>query len=506
MLTHKDVPKNVYTILCLIQVEPDDEPCLAVDKVRYKGEQIVAVIAESMSAAREAAAKVKVEYEELPAVFDVEEALKPGAPLVNEYHGQNYFKYEGHHCRRVRHGDVEKGFAEADHVIEERYQSSPIEHAPIGDDRLHRRSRSERPLCLLFRIRRRSSSRSTMPALILNAPFQKLRLIGGTVGGGFGGKVDVIVEPIAFLASMLTNRPVKYAYSREEEMQVSSPRAAERIIVKDGVMKDGRIVARQVTLYVDAGAYSRHSPYGTTKAAAHMPGPYTIPNVHVDAHCVYTNRTPSSAMRGFGVTIGDFALEVQMDKLARLIGMDPIEFRMLNAYRDGDMKAHGEVTHGAALIETMQAAAKLAGWPLSEAAMKATSTEARHEQANGTKARGRGVAAVNYPTGMNLGGDPSQALVHATTTGNFVVTLSSVDLGQGLKTVMAQICAETLGVPVDTVIVDTADTDTGPHCMGTFASRGTHRVGNAIIMAAKEAQAGADERRRGGARGRRLRP
>ena len=167
VLTHKDVPKNVYTILCLIQVEPDDEPCLAVDKVRYKGEQVVAVIAESMTAAREAAAKVKVEYEELPAVFDVEEALKDGAPLVNEYHGQNYFKYEGHHCRRVRHGDVEKGFAEADHVIEERYQSSPIEHAPIGDDRLHRRARSERPLRLLFRTRRRCSSRSTTPALIL---------------------------------------------------------------------------------------------------------------------------------------------------------------------------------------------------------------------------------------------------------------------------------------------------------------------------------------------------
>src|SRR3954464_14882224 len=105
------------------------------------------------------------------------------------------------------------------------------------------------------------------------------------------------------------------------------------------------------------------------------------------------------------------------------------------------------------------------------------------------KVRGRGVAAVNYPTGMNLGGDPSQALVHATTTGNFVVTLSSVDLGQGLKTVMQQICAETIGVPLDTVIIDTADTDTGPHCMGTFASRGTHRVGNAIVMAAKEARA-----------------
>ena len=374
VLTHKDVPKNVYTILCLIQVEPDDEPCLAVDKVRFKGEQIVAVIAESEAAAREAVARVRVEYEELPAVFDVEEALRPGAPLVNEFHGQNFFKYEGHHCRRVRLGDVEKAFATADHVLEERYQSSPIEHAPVETtgcivvpDQNGRYTCHSDTQALFFTL--------DNTALILNAPFQKLRLVGGTVGGGFGGKVDVIVEPIAFLAAMLTNRAVKYAYNREEEMQVSSPRAAERIYIKDGVMSDGRIVARKVTLLVDAGAYSRHSPYGTTKAAAHMPGPYTIPNVHVDAHCVYTNRTPSSAMRGFGVTIGDFALEVQMDKLARLVGMDPFEFRIVNAYRDGDMKAHGETAHGAALVETIQTAAKLAGWPLSKKAMQATSTE-----------------------------------------------------------------------------------------------------------------------------------
>jgi CO/xanthine dehydrogenase Mo-binding subunit len=367
VLTHRDVPKNIYTILCLIQVEPDDEPCLAVDKVRYLGEPVVAILADSTAAARRAAEKVRIDYEPLPAVFDVEEALAPGAPLVNEYHGQNYFRYEGHHCRRLRFGDVEEGFAASDHILEERYDSSPIEHAPIettgcivapdGNGRYVCHSNTQ---ALFFTL--------DNTALILNAPFQKLRLVGGTVGGGFGGKVDVIVEPLAFLASMLTNRPVKYAFSREEEMQVSSPRAAERIYIKDGVTKDGRILARQVRLHVDAGAYSRHSPYGTTKAVAHMPGPYSIPNVHVDGHCVYTNRTPSSAMRGFGVTIGDFALEVQMDKLARLIGMDPIAFRIRNAYRDGDPKAHGETTKGAALIETMQAAAELAGWPLSDEA------------------------------------------------------------------------------------------------------------------------------------------
>ena len=380
IISHEDVPANIYTILKLIQVEPDDEPVLAEGKVRYKGEPVLAVVATSEVEAREAVSKVRIDYEVLPAVFDVEEALKPGAPLVNEFHGHNYFTYEGHHCRRVRHGDVEQGFAVADHVIEERYQSSPIEHAPVettgcivvpeANGRLTCYSNTQ---ALFFTL--------DNAALILKVPFQKLRLIGGTVGGGFGGKVDVIVEPTAMLAAMLTNRAVKYAYDRAEEMQVSSPRAAERIYIKDGVMNDGRIVARQIRLYVDAGAYSRHSPYGTTKAAAHMPGPYTIPNVHVDCHCVYTNRTPSSAMRGFGVTIGDFALEVQMDRLARLVGMDPIEFRMVNAYRDGDMKAHGKATDGAALIETMQAASKLAGWPIAEKYMAMSSTKPEGERA-----------------------------------------------------------------------------------------------------------------------------
>ncbi|TIU26377.1 MAG: xanthine dehydrogenase family protein molybdopterin-binding subunit, partial [Mesorhizobium sp.] len=139
---------------------------------------------------------------------------------------------------------------------------------------------------------------------ILQMPGSKLHFVGGTVGGGFGGKVDVIVEPIAILGAKLTGRPVCFIYSREEEMQISSPRAAEKVVIKDGVMKDGRIVARKVTGYTDAGAYSRHSPYGAQKGAAHYPGPYTIPNVWIDTYCVYTNRTPSSAMRGFGVTIG----------------------------------------------------------------------------------------------------------------------------------------------------------------------------------------------------------
>ena len=361
-LTYEDVPKNIYTILTLIGVGPDEEYVLAEEKVRYIGEPIAAILAESEEAAMEAISQVRLELEELPAVFDVEEALKPGAPILKEW-GTNYFVYEGHHCRRVRFGDVEKGFSEADFIVEDRYQTTPIEHAPSettgcvakpeADGRITIYSNTQ---ALFFTL--------DNAAIILQVPFQKLHLVGGTVGGGFGGKVDVIVEPISALAVMKTNRPVKYMFSRLEEMQVSSSRGAWRMYFKDGVTKDGRIIARQVTTYADAGAYNRHTPYAVTKHAANIAGPYRIPNVKIDAHCVYTNRQPGSAMRGFGVTPASFALEMQMDKIAKVVGMDPWEIRFLNAYKDGDMKPHQKVVEDATLIEVMQAAAELVGHEL----------------------------------------------------------------------------------------------------------------------------------------------
>jgi CO/xanthine dehydrogenase Mo-binding subunit len=372
IVTAKDVPHNVYTILILIQVGPEDESVLAMDKVRWKGEAVVAVLAETERAAQEAVAKVRVDYEVLPAVFSIDEALKPDAPLVNDYHVRNLYQYDSGDCRKVRYGDIALGLGGADHVLEQTYSSSPIEHAPTettgcivapeGNERFACYTNTQ---AMFFTLDNAS--------IILQMPGHKLHLVGGTVGGGFGGKVDVIVEPIAILAAKLTGRPVSFIYSRAEEMQISSPRAAEKIVIKDGVMNDGRIVARQVTAYTDAGAYSRHSPYGAQKGAAHFPGPYTIPNVWIDSYCVYTNRTPSSAMRGFGVTIGDFALEVQMDKLARLIGMDSLEFRFVNAYRDGDIKAHRQPTEGAALIECMQEASRVANWPVDARFLKMSS-------------------------------------------------------------------------------------------------------------------------------------
>jgi len=372
VITAKDVPHNVYTILSFLDVLPEDEPVLAFDKVRWLGEPVVAILASSERIAHEAAALVEVDYEPLEPVLNVEEALQPGAPLVNEYHGQNWYVYNSGDARKVRLGDIERGFEQADYILEQTYQSGPIEQAPVETTGcIVVPDQNERYTCY-------TNSQAVFfslgnAAIILDVPASKLHFIGGTVGGGFGGKVDTVVEPIAILASMLTKRPISFQYNREEEMQISSPRAAEKVYLKHGVKKDGRIVACEARSYTDAGAYSRLTPYGVNKGAAHFPGPYTIPNVSIDAYCVYTNRTPSSAMRGFGCTIGDFALEVQMDKLARLIDMDPLEFRFINAYRDGDMKAHHQPTEGAALVECMQEASKAATWPVAEHFMKMSS-------------------------------------------------------------------------------------------------------------------------------------
>jgi CO/xanthine dehydrogenase Mo-binding subunit len=368
-----DVPRNLNTLLSLLDFGLDDEPVLAESKVAYMGEPVVAVIAETERQALDAVAKVRIDYEPLPHVLDVEEALQPGAPVVNETYPSNAFiYYEKYDHQKLRFGDVEKGFAESDQVIENVYQMSPIEQAPTEPcGAIAAPETNDRYVCYTSTQGLFFSLGTT--AKLLNISSSRLHFIGGTVGGGFGGKVDSLHEPLAVLGVMLTGRPVRYGYNREEEMQVGAPRGGERWVIKDGIMNDGRIIARKFTGYFDSGAYTRLSSYAVVKGTGHLPGPYTIPNVSSDVYCVYTNRTPSTAMRGFGITGVDFSLECQMDKLATAVGMDPIEFRILNSYRDGDMKAHRRETKNSALIECCQVVAEKANWPLSSAAARASS-------------------------------------------------------------------------------------------------------------------------------------
>jgi len=375
VLTGRDVPLNLNTLLSLLDFGIDDEPVLSTDRVRYRGEPVAAVIAESEAAAREAAAKVRVEWEVLPHVLDVEEAIRPGAPVVLEIYPGNRFVYHGRYDhQKLRFGDVEAAFRTADHIIEGRYQISPIEQAPIETcGAIAAPETNDRYVCytstqaLFFSLATTSK--------LLRLPSSRLHFIGGTVGGGFGGKVDSVHEPLAVLGAMLTGRPVKFMWDREEEMQVGGPRGAERWYIKDGVMRDGRIVARKFTGYFDSGAYTRLTSYAVIKAVGHLPGPYTIPNVHADVYCVFTNRTPATAMRGFGITGVDFAIEAHMDKVAEAVGMNPIDLRILNAYRDGDMKAHRRVAKNCALIECCQVVAEKAGVQLTSASRAASSRQ-----------------------------------------------------------------------------------------------------------------------------------
>ncbi len=373
ILLGRDVPLNLNTLLSLLDFGIDDEPILSTDRVRYRGEPVAAVIAATEAEARAAVAAVRVEWEPLPHVLDVEEAVKPGAPVVLDTYPTNKFVYHGKYDhQKLRYGDVDAAFRGADHIVEGRYQMSPIEQAPIETcGAIAAPEQNGRYVChtstqaLFFSL--------GTAAKVLKVPSSRLHFIGGTVGGGFGGKVDSIHEPLAILGAMLTGRPVKYAWDREEEMQVGAPRGAERWYIRDGVMKDGRIVARKFTGYFDSGAYTRLSSYAIIKGVGHLPGPYTIPNVHADVYCVYTNRTPATAMRGFGITGVDFAIEAHMDKVAETVGMNPVDLRILNAYRDGDMKAHRRAAKNCALIECCQVVAEKAGIRISPEAKAASS-------------------------------------------------------------------------------------------------------------------------------------
>lgn len=373
VVTAKDVPNNWYTILCLIGVEPNDEPVLADTEIMWRGEPICAVIAETEQIALEAAQLVDLDIEELTPVMTIDEALADGGTVIKKW-GNNTFMYEGKPFRRVYIGDVDDALAKADHIIEGTYQLNPYDHVPVETQTCVVKPEPDGRLIVHTNTQALYFTKDNM-GIILQIPDYKIRVVGGTVGGGFGGKVDVVIEPVTAIAAMKTGRPVKWRWTRTEEFRNSSTVGMYRMHYTDGVMNDGRIIARKVISYHDAGAYHRHSPYGVQKHAFNLAGPYNIPNVFIKAHCVYTNRQPASALRGFGVTPASFAIEVQMDKIARTLGMDPWQIRFLNAYRNGQIKAVRKVVDDATLIETMQAAAKMVGEDLPEWCWKASSDE-----------------------------------------------------------------------------------------------------------------------------------
>jgi CO/xanthine dehydrogenase Mo-binding subunit len=380
VITNEDVP-NMH----------QDIPVLA-SSIRYKGEPIAAVAAVDEDTALEAISKIKVDIEEEEAVLDPLKAMKTGAPKVRPE--GNLYIFGKYPFRRIAFGNVEVGFKEADYIIEGEYFHPAIEHAPIepwaslavpeADGRLtiytmtqslhltlgwlanvlYMEPDDKRFVNWAWRTRQRGST-----------SLSDLKYIGGICGGAFGGKLNIQADHIPAIIALKTGRPVKWRWTREEDLLYSIYRGAWRIKIKDGVKKDGRIVARQVRSIRDAGAYTSFNPYVVDKHCFLASGPYFIPNVHVEGYCVYTNKTPACAMRGFGITPRTFAIEVQMNRVASQIDMDPWELRFINAYHHGDKTPTRRDLDSVYLTETMQALARKAGVKLPDRLMSMTSAE-----------------------------------------------------------------------------------------------------------------------------------
>ena len=337
VITHKDVPHNVYGHLEALGI-PADEPLLAVDEVRYKGQPIAAVAAVDEDTAREAVDLIEIEYEERPAFFDIRKAMDADWPNIHQW-GPVYPHFGPYNHRRVRKGDISWAFEKADVIVSGVYRPQAIEHCPLEtqvalvvpepDGRLTIHSCTQ---AMYFSL--------GVVAAHLEVPLNRLKFVGGIVGGGFGGKVDTASETICALLALKSHRPVKWRWTREEEFLASSTRAPWHMEIADAVSQDGWLLGRKMTTLHDAGAYTRFSSYGVTKHSFHHTGAYTIPNLRFDGYVVYTNRTPTTAMRGFGVTSVSFAAEIQMNRIGESLGIDPFELRLKNANRIGDLTAN----------------------------------------------------------------------------------------------------------------------------------------------------------------------
>jgi CO/xanthine dehydrogenase Mo-binding subunit len=367
VITAKDIPgENAYGLV-------PDQPVFTPKEIRFKGERIAAVAAVDEDTAMEAIDQIELEVEEQTPVFDPYEAMKSESPLVNP--DGNVFKFDSGLTRKIRLGDVEKGFEDADHIVEGKYTNTMNDHAPL-EPQVSVAYIDETDRLAIHTVSQDLYFHLGFLTGIFNLPMNKIRYIGGTVGGGFGAKNDIHCDHVAGLMALKIRKPVKYALTRAEETLYTTKRGAWYFTFKDGVKNDGRIVARQVTTLHDTGAYSGMGPYVVDKNAILVAGPFFIPNIRIDGTCVYTNKPPASSMRGFGVINGTSAEQLQMDRIAETIGMDPWEIRFINAWRDGDLGATQFTVVAAGLIEAMKRAAELAGVDLPEH-LKAMSSRGR---------------------------------------------------------------------------------------------------------------------------------
>ncbi len=452
ILTGEDLGANAFYGVAI-----KDQGVVAMDRVRYVGEPIAAIAAESLDAAEEAALLVDIEYEELPSVFDAEEAIQDGAPVLHEKFANNIFKHT-----KLRHGDMDAAFAEADEIFEDTF-TSPVAQQASLEPHVSAAQWDGEHLTIWTASQAPFMVRKALAEIFGIAP-EAVRVIVPPLGGGYGGKGHIRIEPlVAAMARKTNGRPVKFVLSRAEEFVTVTKHAAS-ITLKTGVKRDGTFTARQVTLYWNGGAYADASPLLVPAGMVRSVGPYRIPAVHVDSYGIYTNLPPAGAYRGAMSSQTTWAYESQMDIIARKMGWDPLEFRMKNLLVSGDHFATGEELHDVHFVECLEASAKALGKKIE----------------SDTKHIGRGYGVMMKST---VSTSKSQAKLKLMDDGTVTLFTSTVEMGQGGHTTLAQITAETLGIPLSAIKVVGPDTAITPFDSTTSASRSTNMMGNAVIAA-----------------------
>jgi putative selenate reductase molybdopterin-binding subunit len=502
VLTWKDIPRVVFSTAGQSDPMPGPLDTFSLDKkVRFVGDRVALVAAETEEIANKALQLIEVEYEPLPVLLDPEQSMRPDASVLHDE--PEYVNFgESNPSRnlaaeiRIDIGDVEKGFAEADQVIEADYAVPKVQQTHIEphvvitywdeDDRLVIRTSTQVP----FHARR-------ILAPVLGLPIKRIRVIKPRIGGGFGGKQEVLIEDVAGHLTIATHRPVIYEYTREEEFIASRSRHPMIIHMKTGIRNDGTITANSMNVLTDTGAYGCHALTVTGNTGHKSMAMYVgdgkyrkSPNIRFYADIVYTNHPPAGAYRGYGVPQGYWAVDRHMEKIARMLGIDPIEFRLKNALRAGELhpfstawsegrEPRPEIIQTCGLKECAEQGKAAISWD-----EKYNNIDWHRITDRPNLRRGIGVALMLQGTAipyLDMGG----ASIKINDDGSFNLLIGATDLGTGSDTVLGQMAAEVLGVPLDDVMVYSSDTDFTPFDKGAYASSTTYISGSAVVRAAK---------------------
>jgi putative selenate reductase molybdopterin-binding subunit len=494
VLTHEDLPRVAYTTAGQSHPEPGPHDNFSLDyKLRFVGDRVAAVAAETEEIARQALDLIDVEYEILPAILDPRDSMKPGAPVIHDEEESWLIEDRDRNLAAIvdwELGDVEEGFKQADRVFEATYYSPKVQQTPIEnhvvvtwwdeDDRLIIRTSTQVP----FHARR-------ILAPVLGLPEKRIRVIKPRIGGGFGVKQEVLLEDICAHLTIVTGRPVRLEYSRAEEFYASRSRHPMYLTMKTGVMNDGTIVANAMHVISDTGACGSHAMTVAGNTGHKAMALYNAPNIKYHADIVYTNTPPSGAFRGYGVPQGFWALELHIEHIAREMGFDPLEFRLKNAIKAGDehpvskIWSEGregaiEYIHTCGLPQCVDQGAAAVRWH------DRYGNEGWHQVPGKPHLRrGIGIATVMQGTAIpNL--DMGAASIKMNDDGSFNLLVGATDLGTGSDTVLTQMAAEVLGCPPEDFITYSSDTDFTPFDKGAYASSTTYISGRAAVIAAEK--------------------